>query len=820
MLALASCCLTAPAPLPGQSAIFPKGTNLSSLVVIKDSDLGNDAQKIMISTLQGIVARRSASQIYIDAGSGYSVWKDHLRDRYGISYSTLSVPWLLVLQYAPLADGYILYDRTNAHSIGAANSLCGPYNAVAVDASIELQARLFGLTNLIADVRSRDEAWVWTNYNGVFSRSNVVELEEWFTDNLRDYAALANAFTFFDGNSDFRTNIMNAMAPDAACLGWGDASLGEDKFVTPSSQRGVFTIAANWGLNLSTLSSMRDPALVQSTYALPAAETNVHYATFVVTDGDNVQWDISGYINYFNHPARGSFDMGWALAPSLADLAPSVMRWFYDNSSNGPNRDFFVCPVSGAGYIYPSMYPASELPLHLQKLNNLMARADLNIVQILDFNSFNKTNLWEQYLAQPTIDGLFYEEYSPYHGAHGATSFVSNGKPVVAARESLWGGLEEETNVIANINAAPRDPSSPAGYSMVAVHVWTKDLGNVQMVVTNLAADVRVVTPDAFLKLVRANVGCRLSFDFSNGLQGWNVNKGSKAYDLAQWTGSEGGGALMLDGSDLGTTDNTRNSWFTRQIILPPNSTTLSFDTRALNDGRLRVRVRNPAGVFTTLLDWDRPLTTNWVSRTASLSAFAGQVVALYFEQNDGGAGSNETRYVDNVAVLTAGPPLYAPQTPRLLTPIASLTNGVTLSWRVNDLAATEIRVERRLETGEQWREIASLSASHSNYLDRNMTWGTNHIYRVRGCNTQGFSPYSNERPVTTPPKPALAAALQSGSLLLTWPGWATNYFLYYATDFASAWSPVTNSVADQDGTNQVTLPVQSVQHFFRLKAQ
>src|SRR5205085_11475706 len=130
--------------------------------------------------------------------------------------------------------------------------------------------------------------------------------------------------------------------------------------------------------------------------------------------------------------------------------------------------------------------------------------------------------------------------------------------------------------------------------------------------------------------LIRANVGCRLSFDFSNGLQGWTTNKGSKASDKAQWTSAEGSGALALDGSDFGAADNTRNSWCTRQVILPPNATGLTFDTRALNDGRLRVRVRNSAGSFTTLLDWDTPSNTNWIARTASIIPWAGQVITLY----------------------------------------------------------------------------------------------------------------------------------------------------------------------------------------------
>ena len=57
---------------------------------------------------------------------------------------------------------------------------------------------------------------------------------------------------------------------------------------------------------------------------------------------------------YFNNPARGRFNMGWALCPALADLAPSVLRWYFDNSSNAPARDFFVAGPSGTAYLYPA----------------------------------------------------------------------------------------------------------------------------------------------------------------------------------------------------------------------------------------------------------------------------------------------------------------------------------------------------------------------------------------------------------------------------------------------------------------------------------
>ncbi len=801
--------------------VLPKGTNLTSLVVISDANLGNSAQRVLIATLQGIVARHSGQQIYIDGGSGYSLWNNHLHTAYGIPLTTTTDPWSLVRRFRPLVSGYILYDSAaNSNSLNAANSLCGPFNAVAVDASIESIVQSNGL-NLVADVRARDEGWVWTNFNSLLSRSTVIEQKEFFSDNLRDYAALAGAFTFFDGNSPFRTFVMGQMNADAACLGWGDASQGENVFVGNGSSNGVYTVAADWALDLATLSSIRDLLLYQRTYAMPTPEPSVHYVTFVVTDGDNVQWNLGGFPGYFNNPARGRFNMGWALSPSLADLAPSVLRWYFDNSSNGPSRDFFVAGPSGIGYFYPSMYPPADLALHAQKLSDFMARADLDIGQILDFHSFNRLDLWNQYLAQPNIAGLLYLEYAPYNGAHGAVLFSAGGKPVIAARDLLWAGLEEETNVIANINSYPRDPASPAGYTFVSVHVWSKNLGNVRQVVTNLAPDVRVVTPDAFVRLVRDNVGRKLSYDFATTLQGWVGGTNGGFYDKAWWTGTIGNppGALLLDGSDLGASNSIPNSWFSRQIILPVNANMLSFDTSANNDGLLRVRLQGADGASVTLLDWEGLTNKNtWVTRTASLTNYAGQTVTIYFEQNDGGQGSGEYRYVDNVAVLTTGPAVYLPAAPKLLTVSAGIS--VSLRWRDNDNNESGFKVERSQGTNGLWSEIASMSTNVTTFADAAVNPGTTYSYRVRSWNAAGFSPYSNVQTATTLPRPSLAVAASAGTLTLGWPPWATNYSLYWTTNLAPPvfWSPVTNPVSNLGSNFGVTVPTGTGQGFFRLK--
>lgn len=513
----------------GGDGYLPKGTNLTSLVVISGGNLPNTAQQVLIATLQGLVARQSSQQIYIDGGSGYSLWPAHLTSHYGITVRTETSAWNLLADFHGLVRGYIRYDyAANTNSLNAANSLCGPNNAVAVDASIESAVRNLGITNLIADVSKAGDQFVWTNaipdYKALLSRRVVTEQKQTIVENLRDYVTMADSLVFYEGDDPFRTSVMASMNADAVCLGWGD---NESVFIGNSSANGVFTCGSDWALDLSTLSSIRDTTVCQHTYDHPTPGTNVHYVTFLVTDGDNVQWNLGGLPAYYDSPARGSFNMGWALSPSLADLAPSVMRWFYDTASNAPGRDFFVAGASGVGYFYPSMFPAQDLALQANLLDDFMLRADMNICQILDFDSFGRLDLWNKYLAEPAIDGLFYLEYAPYNGAHGAIEWSASGKPVIGARDLLWAGIEEETNLIANLNSYPTDASSPSGYTLVAVHVWSKELANVLAVMTNLASSVRVVTPGEFVRLIRDNVGRKLSYDFTSGLQGWVMNNAS-----------------------------------------------------------------------------------------------------------------------------------------------------------------------------------------------------------------------------------------------------------------------------------------------------
>jgi hypothetical protein len=249
---------------------------------------------------------------------------------------------------------------------------------------------------------------------------------------------------------------------------------------------------------------------------------------------------------------------------------------------------------------------------------------------------------------------------------------------------------------------------------------------------------------------------------------------------------------------------------------------TLTFDTRALNDGRLRVRLKNAAGSFFTLLDWDTPTSTNWLSRSCSLAAYTGQTVTLYFEQNDGGQKNLETRYIDNVVVHTSdAEPLYAPLAPKLFTPIANLTNGVSLRWRPNGNSAAQYAIERRAGASTNWQLAATILGTATNLVDAATSWGTNLSYRVRGINAAGSGAYSSERDVITPPKPSLTIFAQTNKVILTWPAWATNYQLQTSTNLAAGiWAVQSGTAANNGSEPSFTLSPTNNSRYFRLQLQ
>lgn len=499
---------------------FPQGGSFDRLRVI-NADALDPAEGVLAATLQGLVARAprqhpllppGAPRVYISTSdaSPTSLWLDDLQQEHGVEVDAVDSVWDLLARYRkrpgrPGISGYLLYD--DDASLSVATTLAGLTRTVAVHTSLEQQAVDAGLQRF-ADVSGRDDRWLTATHGHRIRRDFAIEQKPSFSHQLRDLSTMAGAQLFYDGNTDYRRELVSRLQPDSPVIGWGDASSGEDSFVSTSSKAGTFVIAADWASNLSTLSGVRTrPPKQRGRRPAPPAASGTHHVTFVVTDGDNVQWFLTSLQRdpkWWAAPERGSVPLGWGMAPTLVDLAPSVMRWYYRDATE---QDEFVVGPSGSGYFYPSQYPADRLRLATETLASYMERTDLGVVQILDFEALDRVDVWDQYTRHDAVDGLFYLEYSRYDGGNGRIVW-SNDKPVISARRMLWDGLDgaDEQNVADAINAAPRDPGSADSYTLVSVHAWSKDLAAIRTVVEKLDPHVRVVSPGAFTRLVSENV--------------------------------------------------------------------------------------------------------------------------------------------------------------------------------------------------------------------------------------------------------------------------------------------------------------------------
>ncbi|GAA0076446.1 hypothetical protein UT300005_08240 [Clostridium sp. CTA-5] len=486
------------------------------LYVISESDM-NKEEQTMISTLQGIISTKSDIQIYILTLNepDYNIWLNDLNKNYHVKYKRIRSPWKLLNKFKSYIKGYILYNNSKSSSINNACSLAALKDSIVIDESLEYKIKSYGITKLIQDCRDTDKYWAYNNlWNLGLNHSTVIELSPDKSMALRDYAIMSNSLIFYEddvNDTSLRESIFKSMDNTAHCLGWGP---DEHINVSIASKFGVDIIAADWSYNLSTLSAY--PCRVENQIFENEfkEEDDVHYITFIASDGDNQQWFLGNNYSskeWYGSQYRGDFNLGWSISPALYYLAPTVFNQYYQSASSLKYNDYFLVPPSGNGYMYPSKFPINKLDSYTKRLSNYMKKVDQSYVLILDDDAFYKKDLWNKYTCHDNVNGLFYLNYKKHDDYNGKLIW-SNSKPVVSCRDLLWNDLEDEDKLVENINnridLGYTNIKNPNAYTFVYVHVWSKTMSDLEDVITKLNKNprVRIVTPDIFIKLIKTNI--------------------------------------------------------------------------------------------------------------------------------------------------------------------------------------------------------------------------------------------------------------------------------------------------------------------------
>ena len=535
-------------------------------------------EDVLVQTLAGLVAysfrkHGTGEFLWLDNGTAsYAEWLKRekaytgcklLEDR---AYTT----WELVDRYRQqgILKGYILYKKDPAKrplyegkplntSVNVANALCPILSGVAVEETLETDARTHGLKCLL-DVREKDETWLWQEYGKKFSR-DLIARQDPLNAIMRAEITAMGAMPVSECGPLY-TEVLEACRAGSPVLGWGIGM--EDEQTGPSSRFGLFQTATNWCANLQITSAGKTglnypfkpfPAPVSSPKP-PAANDNTRYVSFILSDGDNVQWLMLNFCQgeeaqqYWAAPARGKIPFGWTTcAMDLLQLCPYTLDYLRETAT--PNDDFVLL---GGGYYYPDWFGQARpeknlLARQAHRTEKYVNKCGITgyMVNVQDWNSDVAIKAYETYTKEmPSINGIFVIQYAPYTGGHGAIRWVARADgskiPVVTARNAIWAQRGQDpwegspTRVATMLNEWASKPiQKPEDrFAWVIVHAWswfrqpsndpasseevdqTKNYPGISDIARGylpatwcaerLSPQIKLVTPPIFLNLLKA----------------------------------------------------------------------------------------------------------------------------------------------------------------------------------------------------------------------------------------------------------------------------------------------------------------------------
>jgi hypothetical protein len=414
-------------------------------------------------------------------------------------------PWQLVDRYVEkgFVKGYILYHhddsarRTSEYarvmneSVNVATSLAGILDGVLIDERLQAQAEAHGL-KLLVDARTMGAADCFKKYQDRFHR-RMLCAQDPKKSNVRDLAISQGVFTLY-GNGPLTTEVMQWLTPLSPILGWN----GGDEFETTklSTIHGHFQTASDWCMNLPVLMAASDTA--------PAAKVphvdprtidwkdSRSAVSFVMSDGDNVQWSESSFFlsnnSYWNSPDRGKIPFGWSCCFShLTQLAPVIIEHALETRK--PNDEMIEW---GGGYYYPDLFGAARtdrwalMAQHAAKTWQLMRQNDTRIIGFNVWKPNSPEALKSYQVFAEQTDGLlaiFAFQYAPYEGGARKTYWVKdragNEVPVITARYSIWEHSNERPSsgtpakVAREIQDTVNNQGNQPRYDWVVVHAWS-----------------------------------------------------------------------------------------------------------------------------------------------------------------------------------------------------------------------------------------------------------------------------------------------------------------------------------------------------------
>lgn len=410
--------------------IFPVfGKPAKVLDALITTSMSRDMQ-LTLSALQGIVNRTQPRILMLDAetNEGMYTWP-----------RTMGLEWeerdaLDVLKkYINEVKGAVIYsEEKSPHYLNLASTAAAVRDALPMTREVYstllengIKLDIFDdLTSLDMTARREIYLYLYEKYWKDCTHRLILSQPPKEAFHLRDLCAAAKtAVVFLENRKAEEREVYEKFLADmepgnAIAMGWYTE---ERSGITTAASFGLSTVPADHFVN-PTVYAQDKPVHIRPEKELPEVKNKI-YAALFVSDGDNIQYN-ERYMRVFwdkSAPDRGKTCINWTISPSLVDMAPDIMNYYYDNSTE---KDCFVSGPSGLGYAMPVNTLNEEIEAknyvkndadfakYVTLSNRYFERAGLRVVTIWDNLTENQRDIYTKdapYLYGLTVQ-LFTED--------------------------------------------------------------------------------------------------------------------------------------------------------------------------------------------------------------------------------------------------------------------------------------------------------------------------------------------------------------------------------------------------------------------------
>ena len=503
-----------------------------ALTVYDIRGASNETQ-ISVTTFVGLI-NRPQPRVYLLITDDDVFWLNTVF--HTLPYSTSSSTKDDVLNalldiYESCLQGMVIYDLALPDTINVATTIAGQRDALVVSPE---QAQLLQTTRhykVVEDLRTyqwkdRYSAYDWAQQHLLSGASArlVAGLDPTNAGGLRSFLTATRTFVYWldsryvtpdptnllHRERTLLQQILGSFPHGAVHLGW---FIDESSGVGLTSGASIPVLASDLSFNLEVWTSLQSVSIKRQTPpTVPHIDTSKVYVSFTISDGDNIQYSQRHMRSLWNDPARGSLPIGWTISPVLAQDIPPLAAYYMNSAS--PNDELVAGP-SGAGYMFPSLWPADQLSAFLQQTGQFMQQMGLTTIELLDADFFQRTGIpivssivgSVMAVTDTALQEQFASALQPYslvgilNGAGKSTpswSFSHAGIPIYL-NLGLASSVQQTISLIQN--AVSAHPARPL-FLNVYILAWSMNPSLLKQVVQQLGATYEFVKPGELLAML------------------------------------------------------------------------------------------------------------------------------------------------------------------------------------------------------------------------------------------------------------------------------------------------------------------------------